>query len=122
MADIIWTDVVALIASMSAITTDAQNAILPYVNIALDGDFFGGEDGQTYKLARIYLAAHIATTATGGDAAPAGPVTEEHEGGLGRTYAAIAGAQSCNTHQSTSYGRLYDEIVRGSPNRLGASS
>lgn len=119
MAVLLWSDVSALIPEMSTIPDPVQVAVLEYINDALAADFFGGEDSITYKNARIYLAAHVATLSTAGSSAPGGPVIAESEGGLSRSYAVILAVASCSTHPETSYGRLYDSLVRGSAGRAG---
>lgn len=123
MADLVWSDVSDVIdrppglVPMASVPELVQNAILAYVNDALSANYFGGEESITYKLARVYLAAHIATV-TETNAVPAGPLTGEIEGGLQRTYAVIQNLTN-NVHGSTSYGRLYDDLVRSSPGRGG---
>ncbi len=115
MADIIWTDVVDFASELSALDSEAQTAILAYVNDALSPKAFGGEDSPKLKLARIYLAAHVGTLSRGGGG-PSGPVTSETAGNISRTYAAAGGAPS--DWSSTSYGQLYIALVRTSRARL----
>lgn len=126
MADIAWTDVVALAATtqqqttLTAILLAAQNEILAYVNSAFDPCFFDGEDGVEYARARALLAAHYAIMQSN-STVPAGPVVGSEAFGLQRSYAPpplLAWIQ----HPETSFGRLYDEIVRGRPNRVGVTT
>lgn len=95
MADIAWSNVVDFAPELSGIDADAQTDILAYVNDELDVALFDGESGPKTKLARIYLAAHVATgTLTGSSGGAAGPVTAEAEGGLSRSYGSMSAALS----------------------------
>jgi hypothetical protein len=67
MADIAWSDVTSLPgipAKLLSVTGEAQTMILGYVNAELppqdydDGNLAG--NGPQYKLARCYMAAHMA--------------------------------------------------------------
>ena len=122
MADITWADVTGPTgmfpddAALGAVPVQAQAIILGRVN-RLSAQFFGGVDSDKYKLARIYLAAHLGAGGGVGGNAAAGPVTSESEGGVSRSYAVVPGAVS-GSHNGTSYGRLYDELVRSSPYRI----
>ena len=103
MADIVWTDVVDFDASMAGVAAGAQTLILAYVNDeALQPTIFGGEDSWKYKLARIYLAAHLGTMAR--LQGVSGPVSSESAGGLSTSYAV---AMTRSNLGITSYGRAY---------------
>lgn len=120
MADISWDDVV-LLAQAPELDGDAvdpalQTVLLDYVNHeALNPRVYKGESSSTYKLARAYLAAHMASLITpnnagagggAGGGATAGAVTSESEGGLSRSYAQasdLPGA-SDSSYGSTVYG------------------
>lgn len=119
MADITWAHVTDHAAELATVDVDAQTDILAYVNSSLVSAEFGGEDSSTYKLARIYLAAHTATLGpVSGGAGAAGPVTAEAAGGLSRSYGFIA-SMTIAGYDSTSYGRLFAQLVRRSPARAG---
>lgn len=120
MATIIWDDVVAHAAQLSTLDVDARNAILAHVNTALVPKKFGGESSPKLKLARVYLAAHLATVGpASGGTITAGPVTSETVGGVSRTYAnlASASAESQAQLQGSTYGQLFLELVRTSSAR-----
>ncbi len=76
-----------------------------------------GETDQTTRMARIYLAAHIATIAkqansSSSSSIAAGPVISEAAGLVRRTYAAISNSTSSTTALSSSrYGQMYLEIL-----------
>lgn len=119
MAAITWADVVNFAAELSGYPVAAQNDILAHVNTALDVSYFGGETGYKLKLARIFLAAHIAATTPlgGGGGAAGGAITSETVGGVSRSYAAPVN-MSGSGYQSTSYGQTFDGLIRTSLARL----
>ena len=59
MADIAWSDVVALQANLDGVDPTAQTIILRFVNENLNPSAFGGEDSAQYTLARCFFAAHL---------------------------------------------------------------
>lgn len=108
MASIIWSDVTAFAPELAAVAAGAQTDLLAYVNgdgVAVD--VFGGEDSPTTRLARIYLAAHVATVGRFG--AGAGPLTSHSAGGLSRSFAQFSGGGLIGT---TGYGRLFLQLAR----------
>jgi len=119
--DITWSDVeeVATELADDVVTPGAQALILGYVNKALSVKKFTDE---ALKLARVNLAAHIATMSaaesdvTGG--ATAGAVVSESVGGIARTYAAIGAAAGGTSLDDTSYGSVFAFLVRTSRARL----
>lgn len=115
---ITWTQVAALASELSDLDAGAQLLILEHVNAALDAAIWGGESSPKLRLARIYLAAHYGTLARSNGNAAAGPVISESAGGLSRTYAnmSVVGATRLD---STSWGRLYSELVATTPARAG---
>ena len=116
MAAISWTDVTNHAAELSSVSSGAQSDILAYVNTVLVPGEFGGEESPTLKLARIYLAAHKATTGpASGGAAAAGPVLSEKAGELSRTYALIQATQG--EFSGSSYGSIFMDLIRRSPAR-----
>ncbi len=119
MASIVWANVVDFAAPLSSVDPDAQTAILAHVNTVLDVSLFGGEDGPTTRLLRIFMAAHMATTtATEEAGAVAGPVASESAGGISRSYANLS-TPSDDDLKTTSFGRAYLSLVRTSPARVG---
>jgi hypothetical protein len=126
VADVIWDDVVNVAATsqqqtaLSAILIWAQAEILAFVNGSLEPNFFDGEDGVTYARARVLLAAHYAILQSS-STTPAGPVVGSAAFGLQRSYAPPP-MLAWMLHPETSFGRLFDELVRASPNRVGTSS
>lgn len=119
--DINWTDVVELATELAdpAVTTGAQAIILAYVNKALNTRKFTAE---ALKLARINLAAHIATMAAADPettgSATAGAVVSESVGGIARTYSAIGAAVGGSDLSESSYGTMFEFLVRTSRARL----
>lgn len=119
MADIAWPDVTTAFpneAALAAVPVPLQAPILERVN-KLSANFFGGADSARFKLARLYLAAHMALTTVPGNAA-AGPVTAEAIDDLSRQYAVMV----TGSHGATGYGQAFDELLRSSAGRLGLCS
>lgn len=124
MADIAWTDVLAFASGLSEVAADAQALILGYVNECYDESLFGGEDSFEYKLLRVMLAAHIASSATeegSGGASAGGLVAGETLGKISRTftYSNIQASASDSGLQTTGYGRQVRSMIRSSPARVG---
>lgn len=125
MAAIAWSDVTGMFpadTTLAAIPAAAQTAILAYVNEDLSASYFGGEASAKLKLARIYWAAHMAVSGGLGGEASSGPVTSREEGGVRETYAVSGAGIPSSSNRTTSYGRLFDELVRSSPYRVGLRS
>lgn len=59
MADVTWDDVEALQVNLSTVSPGAQAMFLAYVNTDINPAAFGGEDSPRYRLARVFLAAHL---------------------------------------------------------------
>lgn len=118
MAPIAWTDVVAVSSPLASVVVAQQDAILAMVNAKLSF-VFDGEDGPTTKLARIYVAAHFASSPGAGEQRPGGAVTSESRGGLSRSYAPPpSGAASYEgTWSDTQWGRRYLQLLLGSKAR-----
>lgn len=109
MAAIIWTDVVALAPELSGVAAGAQTDILAYVNTAHSVVNWGGETSPRLRLARIYLAAHFASSGALGNAG--GSVTSKSEGEVSVSF---GNATSADALAATAYGRLYGQILRTS--------
>jgi hypothetical protein len=120
MAAILWSDVVMIATELTTVSDGARVMILDYVNgPAMDPDCFDGEAGYTTRMARIYLAAHMACSiGTGASGASGGPVTSESMGGLSRSYSTGSVAASADATGSTDYGRRYESLVNNSLARL----
>lgn len=116
MADIDWDMVVTLAPELSTVTEDAQDLILAHVNSDLDSSMFDGEDGPTYRLARIWLAAHLAVNGATSSGAAVGPITSESVGGMSRSYGTFNTTDAAAA--TTTYGRLYLSLVQNSLARL----
>lgn len=88
---ITWDDVKTIAPELTDYPEAAQTLVLDFVNEMFDASLF--KPGQL-KLARIYLAAHVATMSDQGGDLSAGPVISETVGGISRTYANLmSGAQ-----------------------------
>jgi hypothetical protein len=114
MAAINWANVLEIainaadIAALTAVPVPAQTAILKWVNgngIAID--VFDGEAGDDTKLARQYMAAHIATL-TGNKDSVAGPIVSETEGAISRSYQALAASSELDR---TSFGSMFKRMA-----------
>lgn len=82
-----WDDVTAIATELEGFNSDAQQLILDFVNEMFDASLF---KPTQLKLARIYLAAHLATMSGQGGDMTAGPVISETVGGITRAYANVA--------------------------------
>jgi hypothetical protein len=110
VASIDWDDVEAFDSALSSVATAAQDDILAHVNTAINTALFAdGEDDPRLRLARIYLAAHFAQTASSGSSGSGGPVTRERAGELEIAYAAAAAGTGFD---ETAAGRRYKELIR----------
>jgi hypothetical protein len=116
MSAIVWADVVNHAAELSGVAAGAQTDILAHVNTTLNVSVFGGEDSPKLKLARIYLAAHIATLQSLGGSS--GEIQSETVGGVSYTYA--PGSTTGGSFESTSYGQQYSALIRNSIARFPA--
>lgn len=113
MSAIVWDDVVNHAAELSGVNGDAQDDILAHVNTTLNVAVFGGEGSAKLKLARIYLAAHMATLQILGGSS--GDIQSESVGGVSYTY---GGSTSTSEFNATSYGKQYTALVRNSVARF----
>lgn len=106
MADIEWADVLGIASELASVAVEAQQAILAYVNTSLKPTYLGGVNSFEFKLARMYLAAHMGSPKGG---AVAGPVASESAGGLARTYAIMMGTNP--RWSSTRYGIEFEAML-----------
>jgi len=120
---ILWSDITGTppavgIASELVALSDvpAQTLILLLVNTTgINAANFGGEDATKTKLARILLAAHMATMFL--RRGIAGAVASQSEGGVSESYANIVA--NPKTWDQTSYGSVLRTITAGTPARAG---
>jgi hypothetical protein len=112
MASIIWSDV----TSDYAVTVSAtgQTDILARVNAYFNKTLLGGESSITLRMARIYLARHMATPVAIG---AAGPLQSESEADLSRTY--VAAAINPSDWSDTVWGQRLTQLLRATPARAG---
>ncbi len=103
MAAITWADVTAVAGELANFATAGQTALLSVVNSAsmIDVSAFDGEDGPLTKVARSYLAAHLAASSRNGTG---GALISESAGGLSRSFAAPS---TRSQYFTTSYGQMY---------------
>lgn len=108
MAAIAWTDVTALASQLSTASAGLQAMVLAYVNgNGVNVDAFDGEDGETTKLARAALAAHLGSTFAVG--AAGGPIASQSAGGLSRSFGAWSSTSALGT---TGYGQMFLTLAR----------
>lgn len=112
MASITWSDVDNFAANLSTVDAGAQTDILAEVNTCLNVSYWGGESGPKLKLARIYLAAHMATCALQGAAGAGGPVTMEMVDRLQVSYAQPGGGVAFDSLDSTAFGKMFRALAR----------
>lgn len=109
---IAWSDV-RLIAPKLAIDDPSQVDILEYVHSVPVERWLGGEESPRTRLARMYLAAHFATSNKIGNG---GMLASESADGLSRTYFAPPVGWFL---ASTGFGRNFLAIIKASPARAG---
>lgn len=113
---ITWNDVVAHEPDLAGtvVSPAAQMDILDHVNNSLAVNEFGGDDDPRLRLARIYLAAHMGTVVVSGSR---GPVISQTVGPISQSFAAATAGED-SMYSSTSWGRMYLQIVRTSVARI----
>lgn len=111
MAAIKWSDVDGLAAALSTLATEAQDAILLWVNAYFNPAAFGGEDSARLKMARVFLAAHLGTMAPWGGVS--GRVTSKT---IASNSASISYAQKLTTDglELTEWGQMLRVMMAGS--------
>jgi hypothetical protein len=108
---IVQTDVTRFASQLGVAALDeAWPDILLFVN---QFDLSTVDTDQDIRMARIFLAAHIAEVLllarkSGG---AAGPVTGESAGGIRRSYGLISSATSSAALQSTRYGQWFGQLL-----------
>lgn len=119
MADITWTDVVAVAPKLATgVPNASQTVFLAYANERVVATEFGGENSETFTLARAYLAAHLAAMMQQGAVGQSGPVTAESEGGVSRSYAFVQLSHP-SILSSTNYGKMFLTLLGQSPAQAG---
>jgi len=101
MAAITWPDVTAAAPELATTAAQTQTDVLAFVIVALNVALYDGETGPRTRLARIYLAAHLATLPRLG---AGGPLVSESVESLSRSYAAPMSKSKLAT---TSYGAAF---------------
>lgn len=115
MAAIDWAAVVSIASELADVGVPAQDLYLAMANTFINVSMFDGEDGPKTKLARIYIAAHLATLDRMRGSAAAGPVISESRGGLSRSYANTTQMSvASGLFGQTTYGQNYATLVRTS--------
>lgn len=119
MAAIVWSDVTAHAGELTTryTNTTAQNDLLDLVNNTTNVSLIDTESGFKTRLARIYMAAHLATMELRKGAA--GVLTEQSAGPLRRGYQLLQGMTKSEL-SLTSYGCNYLAIIKRSAARGGA--
>lgn len=117
MADIIWTDVTDLVASLATgVAVPIQAMILGLVNGRVAPSNFGGVDSPTFRLARISLAAHLGQL-NKTNAGFIGTKTSQSEGGVSVSFSVPT---ITDPLLGTTYGgRLFLWLIRTSPAVVG---
>ena len=117
MADIVWADVTGMFPGdtvLASVPVAAQTNILAYVNGDLSSAYFATD--STFKLARIYMAAHMATVGSRAGAVTSGPLQSATSGNVSMTYANVT--QAAFYTSTTSYGELYNGLLQSQPGRI----
>ncbi len=118
MAFVTWFEVAQVAPELdgTALGLLAQEMILNVVNKTLNVTDWGGETSDTLRLARCYLAAHMATMQKRRGAG--GQVTSQSMGGIAQSYAAPMIPNGTGL-LLTGYGQLYLGLARTRAFRAG---
>lgn len=106
-------DVLEFAGELVRVKDPAWANIIRFVNgIDSSGiDKFGGDEGETLRLARIFLAAHFGTISLRSKSGAAGPVTSEAAGAVRRSYGLVALASHDAALGSTTWGQQYQGLL-----------
>lgn len=107
-------DVLAFAPELSNVATAAFTLILAHVNELDLTNAEIGETEDTTRLARIYLAAHVALITRNAGSGAAGPVTSESIGQIRRSFGLLATAAGTNFLSGTQYGTAYLALLQAS--------
>lgn len=116
MAAIVWADLMAMPnvpPSFASISGTAQALILAWANAELNVEQWGGEEAANTRLARIYAALHLASTAP-----IQGIVTSEGEDDLSVGYAIPPMPPGAAFWVTTGWGRSFWGLQQRSLARL----
>lgn len=106
---ITWDDVTDHAPELHSTSSNARADILAFVNVyGFNVGRLGGEASSRLHLARIYLAAHLATISSHANVGRAGAVVSESAGGLSRSYAQDS---SSGRWGETGYGRALARVL-----------
>lgn len=108
---IVKSDVLAIAPELVSVHDDAWVDILNYVN---NMSIKAIRDPYTFRLARIFLAAHYGTVSKRAYTGAAGPVVSEAAGGLRRAYGLVALSSADAALGQTMYGMQYLGLLRSS--------
>ncbi|MGN6103653.1 MAG: DUF4054 domain-containing protein [Kofleriaceae bacterium] len=108
IADVTKDEVIAFAPELATVSDGTWPSILAFIN-EIDMTYLG-ESANTTRLARIYLAAHIAKMGKRAASSAAGPVTSESAGGIRRSYG-FAALTDTHSLRTTNYGQLYLDLL-----------
>lgn len=105
-------DVINFAGELSGVADAVWMDLLAYVN---QYDLSQVASDIDARMARIMLAAHMATENKKAASGAVGPVTAVSAGGVRRSYGLVATAASSSTLGTTRYGQLFLDIVGRTP-------
>lgn len=115
MAVIVKQDVLDFAPEVSSVNNQAwQYTILPYANRLNADGIGGGEDGPDLRLARILLAAHMATISKRGKTGASGPLTSKAVGQVRESFGLVALAATDASLGATTYGQQLLGLIQWS--------
>lgn len=117
MAAITWADVTAIAPELTDASEAVRVLVLAYVNDSVNAAALDGEEGSKTKMARVHLAAHVATVMRRSNKGQAGDVQSEALGPQSRSYGAQETELGPEDLGATGYGRTYRMVVRWSSAR-----
>jgi hypothetical protein len=109
---ITWAAVTAVAPELASVPGGVQTALLAMVGVMLPNP---NALGDQYDAACTWLAAHLGTISQRKSGNIAGPVSSESVGQVSRSYA-VPAMDSASDYSSTSYGQLFQAIVKNNAN------
>lgn len=111
-ATIIKADVLALPKLAAKLVDVSDLAWVMILAVANEFDFEACDETENAtRLARVYLAAHLASVSLRASAGAAGPITAQSAGQVRISYGLLAQAAGTNSWASTEYGQMLVALI-----------
>ena len=110
--NVIKADVLALPGLATKLAGVSDAAWVMVLAVANEFDFEAcNESEDATRLARVFLAAHLASVALRASAGAAGPITSQSAGQVRISYGLLAQAAGTNSWASTEYGQMLVALI-----------